>query len=94
MCFWRTKITDVASGSFLSLKKYHEIALHKWAQKYGPFYSFAICNQLFVVISDPGIAKDLLIANGAIFSDRKDMFIKSQTILMDRGITSNPYNDQ
>jgi hypothetical protein len=51
-------------------------------------------NQLFVVISDARIAKDLLVSNGAIFSSRKQYFIKSQTILRGRGITATPYNDK
>jgi cytochrome P450 len=50
-------------------------------------------NQLFVIISDVGIAKDLLVSNGAIFSSRKQYFIKSQTILRGRSITSTAYND-
>jgi cytochrome P450 len=50
-------------------------------------------NQLFVVISDARIAKDLLVSNGAIFSSRKPYFMKSQTILRGRAITSSPYND-
>jgi cytochrome P450 len=51
-------------------------------------------SQLFVVISDTRIAKDLLISNGAIFSSRKQYFIKSQTILRGRSITSTAYNDK
>lgn len=31
--------------------------------------------------------------NGAVFSSRKDMFIKSQTVFAGRGITATPYND-
>jgi hypothetical protein len=38
-------------------------------------------NQLFMVVSDPAIVKDLLVTNGGIFSSRKEMFIKSQTVL-------------
>lgn len=50
-------------------------------------------NQLFVVISSPNIAKDLLVTKGAVFSSRKDNFIKSQTILAAGGVTATPYND-
>jgi hypothetical protein len=50
-------------------------------------------NQLFVVISDARIAKDLLVSNGAIFSSRKLYFMKNQTILRGRAITASPYND-
>lgn len=49
-------------------------------------------NQLFVVISDPLVAKDLLISNGTIFSSRKQMFIKSKNIFTGRGITVMPYD--
>lgn len=51
-------------------------------------------NQLFVIVSNPVIAKDLLVSNSNICSSRKEMFIKSQTVLMGRGITSTPYNDR
>jgi hypothetical protein len=88
------KGTDRIVGSFLSLRKYPERALHIWAQRYGPLYSFTIGNQLFVVISDPSTAKDLLITKGSLFSDRKEMFVKSRTVLLGRGITSSRYGDQ
>ena len=55
--------------------------------------SFTIGNQRFVVLSDPHIVKDIMINNGAIFSSRKDFFIKVQTILVHRGITGSGYND-
>lgn len=51
-------------------------------------------SQLFVIVSDPGIARDLMITNGAVFSSRKEMFIKSQTVFVGRGITATPYNDR
>lgn len=51
-------------------------------------------NQLFIVVSDPQIVKDLMVTNGAIFSSRKEMFLKSQTIFAGRGITATPYNDR
>jgi hypothetical protein len=49
-------------------------------------------NQLFVIVSDPLIVKDLMISNGAIFSSRKEMFIKSKNIFAGRGITVMPYD--
>ena len=36
--------------------------------KYVPPYSLWLGNQLFAVTSDPGIAKDLFVTNGATFS--------------------------
>ena len=50
-------------------------------------------NQLFVVVSDPNMVKDLVITNGAIFSSRKEMYMKSQIIFVRRGITATPYDD-
>jgi hypothetical protein len=50
-------------------------------------------NQLFVVISDARVAKDLLVSNGSIFSSRRLYFMKNQTILRGRAITATPYND-
>ena len=49
-------------------------------------------DQLFVVISDARIAKDLLVSNGAIFSSRMPYFMKCQTILRGRSLTETPYN--
>ncbi|KAF9443096.1 cytochrome P450 [Macrolepiota fuliginosa MF-IS2] len=81
-------------GSFPFLTHYPELTLDQWAKRYGPLYSIWLGNQLFVIISDPNIAKDLMITNGAIFSSRKEMFVKSQNLLTGRGITATPYNDK
>ncbi|KAL5518465.1 hypothetical protein ACEPAH_147 [Sanghuangporus vaninii] len=81
-------------GSFLSLSHYPERMLDYWYKKFGPLYSLWLGNQLFVIITDPGIAKDLFVTNGAVFSSRKEMFIKSQTVFAGRGITATPYNDR
>ena len=42
--------------------------LDYWYKKFGPLYSLWLGNQLFVIISDPGIAKDLFVTNGSVFS--------------------------
>ncbi|KAF8056531.1 cytochrome P450 [Lyophyllum atratum] len=81
-------------GSFPFLTDYPELTLDHWAKKFGPLYSMWLGNQLFVVVSDPQIVKDLMVTNGAIFSSRKEMFLKSQTIFAGRGITATPYNDR
>ncbi|PIL32446.1 cytochrome P450 [Ganoderma sinense ZZ0214-1] len=80
-------------GVFPYLSKYPELSLHKWAKKYGPIYSFMISDQQFVVLSDPNVVKDILVTNGAIFSSRKEMFLKVETILVHRGVTASGYND-
>ncbi|KAL7751197.1 hypothetical protein RI367_003403 [Sorochytrium milnesiophthora] len=80
-------------GSFWSLTKYPELVFTDWARKYGNLYSVWLGNQLFVIVSDPAIAKDLLITRGKTYSSRKLMFVKSQTIFTGRGITASPYND-
>ncbi|CDM34235.1 hypothetical protein DTO013E5_2366 [Penicillium roqueforti] len=81
-------------GSFYSLTRYPELTLDYWAKKFGDLYSIWLGNQLFVIVSDPNIAKDLMVTNGNVFSSRKEMFIKSQTIFAGRGITATPYNDR
>ncbi|KAJ7090846.1 cytochrome P450 [Mycena belliarum] len=75
------------------LRKYPERALARWAKKYGPLFSVWMGNQLFVVISDPKVARDLLITQGAIFSSRKRYFMKNQTILAGRAVTASAYDD-
>jgi hypothetical protein len=50
-------------------------------------------DQLFVVISDARIAKDLLVSNGTIFSSRKPYFMNSQMILRGLSVAVTPYND-
>ncbi|KAI0304241.1 cytochrome P450 [Russula brevipes] len=75
------------------LRRYPERTLQAWSRKYGPLFSVWMGDQLFVVISDARIAKDLLVTNGAIFSSRKPYFMKNQTILHGRAITATPYND-
>ncbi|TCD64999.1 hypothetical protein EIP91_003367 [Steccherinum ochraceum] len=99
--FIRRNITDAKGHSippgplfrYAFLRKYPERALYKWAQQYGPLFSVFMGNQLFVVISDPQVAKDLLVTNGAIFSSRKRYFMKNQTILRGRAITASEYDD-
>lgn len=81
-------------GSFPFLTHYPELTLDKWAKKFGDLYSIWLGNQLFVIVSSPTIAKDLMVTNGAVFSSRKEMFIKSQTVFAGRGITATPYNDR
>ncbi|THH32711.1 hypothetical protein EUX98_g1430 [Antrodiella citrinella] len=81
-------------GSFPFLTNYPELTLDHWAKKFGPIYSLKLGNQLFVVLSDPGVVKDIMITNGAIFSSRRNMFIKAQTILKGRAITSSGYTDR
>jgi Cytochrome P450 len=78
---------------YAAIRPYPERILHDWSKSYGPLFSLWMGDQLFVVISDARIAKDLLVSNGAIFSSRKPYFMKSQMILRGLGITSTPYND-
>ena len=66
--FFFQKLTAETPGSFPFLTHYPELMLDHWYKKFGPLYSFWLGNQLFVVISDPGIAKDLFVTNGATFS--------------------------
>jgi len=47
-----------------------------------------------MVISDPVIAKDLIVTNRSTFSGRKEIFIKIQIIFAGRGVTATPYNDR
>lgn len=76
------------------LTNYPELTLDKSARKYGSLYSVCPGNQLFAIVSDLGVAKDLMITQGAMFSNRKEMFIKSQIVCAGRGITATPYNDR
>ncbi|KAJ7477180.1 cytochrome P450 [Mycena galericulata] len=88
--------TPIPPGPLLRyafLRKYPERALHSWAKTYGSLFSIWMGNQLFVVISDPRVARDLLVTQGAIFSSRKRYFMKNQTILRGRAITASAYDD-
>ncbi|KAH9475128.1 Cytochrome P450 monooxygenase virE [Psilocybe cubensis] len=76
------------------LRKYAERALDAWAKQYGSMFSIWMGSQLFVVISDPVVAKDLLVTNGAIFSSRKKYFMKNQIILKGRAITASEYGNK
>jgi Cytochrome P450 len=78
---------------YLAIRTYPEYVLRDWSKTYGPLFSLWMGDQLFVVISDARIAKDLLVSNGTIFSSRMPYFTKSQTILRNLAITSTPYND-
>lgn len=76
-----------------SLPSYPERTLDAWAKKYGPCYSFYMGNQLYIVVSDANVARELLVNHGAIFSSRKQYFIKNQTVLKGRAITASPYGE-
>ena len=75
------------------IRPYPERVLWNWSKTYGRLFSLWMGDQLFVVISDARIAKDLLVSNGAIFSSRKPYFMKCQTILRGLAVTATPYND-
>ena len=75
------------------LRRYPERVIHAWATTYGPLLSVWMGKQLFIVISDARVAKDLLVSNGAIFSSRRQYFMKNRTILRGRAITATAYND-
>ncbi|KAJ7473127.1 cytochrome P450 [Mycena galericulata] len=74
------------------LGAYSELTLDRWAKRFGSLVSVWMGNQLFVVISDPRVAQDLLVENGAIFSSRKPYFIKNEVILHNLAITASPYS--
>ena len=100
LIFWRNIVDKdghrIPPGPLLRyafLRRYPERALHVWAKTYGPLFSLWMGNQLFVVISDARIAKDLMVSNGAIFSGRKKYFMKNQTILRGRAITATAYDE-
>ena len=76
------------------LGKYPELSVDYWAKKYGSLFSIWMGSQLFIVISDPHIARNLLVTNGAVFSSRKRYFLKNQVILRGRGITASEYGDR
>ncbi|EJD41001.1 cytochrome P450 [Auricularia subglabra TFB-10046 SS5] len=78
----------------LHLSPYPERVLQRWKERYGPLLSFWLGNQLFVIISDPVIVKDLIVTNGSTFSGRKPYFIKNQTILHGRTVTASQYGDK
>ncbi|KAJ7510829.1 cytochrome P450 [Mycena galericulata] len=82
------------AGSFPFLTQYPELTLDHWARRFGDLYSLWLGNQLVVIVSCPEIVKDLLVTSGAVFSSRKEMFVKSQTVFAGRGITATPYNDR
>jgi len=79
---------------YAAIRSYPERVLKNWSKTYGPLFSLWMGDQLFVVISDACIAKDLLVTNSAIFSSRAPYFMKCQTILRGLAITATPYNDK
>ena len=76
------------------LRKYPELSVDYWAKEYGPLFSIWMGNQLFVFISDPHIARNLLVVNGATFSSRKPYFLKNQVILRGRAIAGSEYGER
>ena len=79
---------------FAFFRKHPELSVDYWAKKYGPLFSLWMGSQLFVFISDPHIARDLLVVNGATFSSRKRYFLKNQTILRGRAVAGSEYGER
>lgn len=79
---------------YACLRNLPERTLDTWAKQYGKLFSIWMGSQLFVVVSDPRMARDLLVTNGAIFSSRKKYFIKNQVILRARAITATEYGSK
>jgi len=95
MSKWNGLLTQSCNiGCFAFLTKYPELTFDYWAKKYGSLYSLWLGNQLFVIVTDPNIVKDLMVTNGGVFSSRKEMFLKSQTIFAGRGVTATPYDNR
>ena len=76
------------------LRKYPELLVYYWSKKYGSLFSIWMGSQLFVFVSDPHIARNLLVINGATFSSRKRYFLKNQVILRGRAITASEYGER
>ncbi|KAJ6525470.1 cytochrome P450 [Mycena vulgaris] len=74
------------------LGQYCELDFDRWARRFGSLVSVWMGDQLCVIISDPRAAQDLLVENGAIFSSRKNYFIKNEIILHNRAMTASPYS--
>jgi hypothetical protein len=75
------------------ITKQPEYLFDRWAKAYGHLFSLWMGNKLFIVISDPQVARDLLVTQGAIFSGRSPS-MKNTTILQGRGITASGYDDK
>lgn len=74
--------------------RYHpEFALDKWAKQFGGIYSMWLGTQLVVVISDPGVARDVMTKHSGVTGSRKSLWIKNQTILQGLAITGSPSNE-
>ena len=76
------------------LGKYPELSVDVWAKQYGPLFSIWMGNQLFVVVSDPRVARDLFVLKGGVISSRKKYFMKNKMILHGRAITASEYGDK
>lgn len=80
-------------GCFPFLDRCPELSFDKWAKKFGNIFSLRLGNQLFVVLSDPAIVKDIFVTHGSIFSSRQFQYVKTEVICEGLGITTTPYND-
>jgi hypothetical protein len=79
-------------GSLFSIRTNTVQKLYRWAQQYGGCYSVWLGNQLFIVISDDEVVRDLLVSRGSISSSRKKYLI-GQTAMSGRAVITTPLND-
>jgi hypothetical protein len=80
-------------GSFFQVYKNPAEVLHQWAKKYGSLYPVWLGNQLFLVISDPEIVRDLIIQQGATSASRKEYYLNS-IVAAGRAVITTPYGQR
>jgi hypothetical protein len=95
MCRISSSLKDLTftTGSFFQVYKNPAKVLHQWAKKYGSLYSVWLGNQLFLVISDPEIVRDLIIQQGATSASRKVYYLNG-IVAAGRAVITTPYGQR
>lgn len=72
-------------GNLLDLPPVHSwLTFHAWSKRYGPLFRLNLAGQNHIVVSDEGIANDLLRDRGTIYSSRAHQPMASE--LLSRGL--------
>lgn len=80
-------------GSVLEFPKtfsYHKFT--EWSHQYGKIYKVNILGKTHVVISDEGVANDLLALRGAHYSDRPQIVMLHELVSRSGNLGSSPQN--
>lgn len=70
------------------------VTFREWALKYGPLMSVQFGKDTLIIISDPGIARELLEIRGSIYATRPRLVMAGENLTKGMHMLLRPYDDR